>query len=59
MDEGGVAAITASHLRASDRDTALDQLVVSLVQPPQFGYIENVLPSRGFERSNAGISIGK
>lgn len=40
-------------------DTALDKLVVSLTYPPQFGYIENVLPSPGFEKSNTGISIGK
>lgn len=59
MDEGGSAPITASHLKASDLDTVLDKLVFSLISPPQFGYIENVLPSPGFEKSNTGISIGK
>lgn len=59
VDEGGTAPITASDLKASDADTALDQLVVSLISPPQFGYIENILPSPGFEKSNTGISIGK
>lgn len=59
VEEGGVAPITTLHLRASDVDTALDKLVVSLTYPPQFGYIENVLPSPGFEKSNTGISIGK
>ncbi|KAF3836792.1 hypothetical protein F7725_004256 [Dissostichus mawsoni] len=44
-------------LKASDVDTVLDQLVLSLISPPQFGYIENVLPSPGFEKSNTGISI--
>ncbi|KAJ3585332.1 hypothetical protein NHX12_014053 [Muraenolepis orangiensis] len=57
VDEGGAAPITPAHLRASDADTALEDLVVSLVSPPQFGYIENVLPSPGFEKSNMGISI--
>uniref|UniRef100_A0A8D0D5C7 Fras1 related extracellular matrix 1a n=1 Tax=Sander lucioperca TaxID=283035 RepID=A0A8D0D5C7_SANLU len=57
VDEGGSASITASHLKASDVDTVLDQLVVSLISPPHFGYIENVLPSPGFEKSNTGISI--
>ncbi|XP_041821251.1 FRAS1-related extracellular matrix protein 1a [Chelmon rostratus] len=57
VDEGGTAPITASHLKASDVDTVLDELVVSLISPPQFGYIENVLPSPGFEKSNTGISI--
>ncbi|XP_068611805.1 FRAS1-related extracellular matrix protein 1a [Brachionichthys hirsutus] len=57
VDEGGTGPITVSHLKASDVDTVLDQLVVSLISPPQFGYIENVLPSPGFEKSNTGISI--
>ncbi|KAJ4937036.1 hypothetical protein JOQ06_001620 [Pogonophryne albipinna] len=57
VDEGGSSPITASHLKASDMDTVLDQLVLSLISPPQFGYIENVLPSPGFEKSNTGISI--
>ncbi|XP_062240330.1 FRAS1-related extracellular matrix protein 1a [Platichthys flesus] len=57
VDEGGTAPITSSHLKASDVDTVLDELVVSLISPPQFGYIENVLPSPGFEKSNTGISI--
>ncbi|KAM4537427.1 FRAS1-related extracellular matrix protein 1a isoform 1-T1 [Odontesthes bonariensis] len=57
VDEGGSASITASHLKASDMDTVVDQLVVSLISPPQFGYIENILPSPGFEKSNTGISI--
>ncbi|XP_033962126.1 FRAS1-related extracellular matrix protein 1a [Pseudochaenichthys georgianus] len=57
VDEGGSSPITASHLKASDVDTVLDQLVLSLISPPQFGYIENVLPSPGFEKSNTGISI--
>ncbi|KAM6909056.1 FRAS1-related extracellular matrix protein 1a [Xenentodon cancila] len=57
VDEGATAPITPSHLKASDQDTALDHLVISLISPPQFGYIENVLPSPGFEKSNTGISI--
>ncbi|XP_047425059.1 FRAS1-related extracellular matrix protein 1a isoform X2 [Mugil cephalus] len=57
VDEGGTAPITTSHLKASDVDTVLDELVVNLISPPQFGYIENVLPSPGFEKSNTGISI--
>lgn len=59
VDEGGTGPITVSHLKASDVDTVVEQLVVSLISPPQFGYIENVLPSPGFEKSNMGISIGR
>ncbi|KAM4714914.1 FRAS1-related extracellular matrix protein 1a isoform 2-T2 [Anableps anableps] len=57
VDEGGTSLITAAHLKVSDMDTVPDELVVSLISPPQFGYIENVLPSPGFEKSNTGISI--
>ncbi|XP_054912533.1 FRAS1-related extracellular matrix protein 1a [Poeciliopsis prolifica] len=57
VDEGGTSLITAAHLKASDMDTVLDKLVVRLISPPRFGYIENVLPSPGFEKSNRGISI--
>ncbi|KAG7461901.1 hypothetical protein MATL_G00196120 [Megalops atlanticus] len=57
VDEGGSAPITVAHLRASDLDTPLEELEFILVSPPQFGYIENILPSPGFEKSNMGISI--
>ncbi|KAJ8385248.1 hypothetical protein AAFF_G00191250 [Aldrovandia affinis] len=58
VDEGGSAPITVAHLGASDMDTPLEELELILVSPPQFGYIENILPSPGFEKSNMGISIG-
>ncbi|XP_021236603.1 FRAS1-related extracellular matrix protein 1 isoform X3 [Numida meleagris] len=57
VEEGSSAALTSNHLLASDPDTTADDLEFVLVSPPQFGYIENVLPSPGFEKSNIGISI--
>ncbi|XP_060694769.1 FRAS1-related extracellular matrix protein 1a isoform X2 [Hemiscyllium ocellatum] len=57
VDEGLSAAITAGHLCASDLDTANDELTFVLWSSPQFGYIENTLPSPGYEKSNVGISI--
>lgn len=59
VDEGGSGSITTFHVKASDMDTVEDELTISLISPPQFGYIENVLPSPGFEKSNTGISIGE
>lgn len=59
VDEGSYAPITSSHLKACDVDTVLPELVVILVSAPQFGYIENDLPSPGFEKRNTGISIGE
>ncbi|NXO31726.1 FREM1 protein, partial [Cisticola juncidis] len=58
VEEGSSAALTTSHLFATDPDTPADDLEFVLVSPPQFGYIENILPSPGFEKSNIGISIG-
>ncbi|XP_048451321.1 FRAS1-related extracellular matrix protein 1a isoform X2 [Rhincodon typus] len=57
VEEGSSAAITVSHLCASDPDTASDELIFVLWSPPQFGYIENTLPSPGYEKSNVGISV--
>ncbi|KAM3843674.1 FRAS1-related extracellular matrix protein 1 [Vipera latastei] len=57
VQEGASAAITSKHLYATDLDTKADDLRFVLTSPPQFGYIENILPSPGFEKSNAGISI--
>ncbi|XP_039766745.1 FRAS1-related extracellular matrix protein 1 isoform X3 [Ornithorhynchus anatinus] len=57
VDESFSAAITINHLLVTDLDTEEDDLEFVLVSPPQFGYIENTLPTPGFEKSNIGISI--
>ncbi|ROL41249.1 FRAS1-related extracellular matrix protein 1 [Anabarilius grahami] len=57
VNEGGSASITVTHLRVEDQDSTPEDLKLILVAPPQFGYIENILPSPGFEKSNMGISI--
>ncbi|CAH6790495.1 Frem1 [Phodopus roborovskii] len=57
VDEGFSSALTTYHLTASDPDTAPEDLEFVLVSHPQFGYLENTLPSTGFEKSNMGISI--
>ncbi|XP_063107425.1 FRAS1-related extracellular matrix protein 1 isoform X3 [Cavia porcellus] len=57
VDEGSSATLTINHLSATDPDTAADDLEFVLISPPQFGYLENTLPSVGFEKSNTGISI--
>ncbi|KAM4807956.1 FRAS1-related extracellular matrix protein 1 [Rhinophrynus dorsalis] len=57
VDEGKSATLTGKHLFATDPDTDINCLEFILVSPPQYGYIENILPSPGFEKSNMGISI--
>lgn len=38
--------ITSKHLQASDPDSPTEQLEFSIVRPPNFGYLENVLTGR-------------
>ncbi|TRY97444.1 hypothetical protein DNTS_033831 [Danionella cerebrum] len=57
VDEGGSSSISEIHIRVEDLDSAPEDLQILLVSPPEFGYIENILPSPGFEKSNMGISI--
>lgn len=58
VEEGSSATITVNHLIATDPDTNVDDIQFVLASPPQFGYIENILPFPGFEKNNMGISIG-
>ncbi|XP_030062909.1 FRAS1-related extracellular matrix protein 1 isoform X2 [Microcaecilia unicolor] len=57
VDEGSSAFITLEYLNASDVDTHSEELNFILETSPQYGYLENTLPSPGFEKSNAGINI--
>lgn len=57
VEEGKSSAFSVNHLLANDPDTDSNNLKFILVSPPQYGYIENILPSPGFEKSNMGISI--
>ncbi|XP_029473303.1 LOW QUALITY PROTEIN: FRAS1-related extracellular matrix protein 1-like [Rhinatrema bivittatum] len=57
VDEGSSAFITLDCLNASDMDTYSEELIFVLETSPQYGYLENRLPSPGFEKSNAGIDI--
>uniref|UniRef100_A0A8B9KAF0 Fras1 related extracellular matrix 1a n=1 Tax=Astyanax mexicanus TaxID=7994 RepID=A0A8B9KAF0_ASTMX len=57
VNEGGSASVSSTHLKVTDQDTLLEDLQLILISPPQFGYIENILPTPGFEKSNMGISI--
>nr|XP_032822130.1 FRAS1-related extracellular matrix protein 1 [Petromyzon marinus]XP_032822131.1 FRAS1-related extracellular matrix protein 1 [Petromyzon marinus] len=58
VEEAGRVRVSAEHLTALDPDTPAEQLLLVLVAPPRFGFMENTRPSPGHERSNAGISVG-
>lgn len=59
VDEGASACLCGGVLMATDPDSHPDQLMFHLVTPPQYGFLENTLPSPGFEKSNAGLQVGQ
>ncbi|KAB5559145.1 hypothetical protein PHYPO_G00025590 [Pangasianodon hypophthalmus] len=57
VDEGSAVCLCGDLLTATDPDTKPDHLNFFLEIPPQYGFLENTLPSPGFEKSNAGIQV--
>ncbi|XP_036442581.1 FRAS1-related extracellular matrix protein 1b isoform X2 [Colossoma macropomum] len=57
VDEGSSVCLCGGVLAATDPDTKPEQLIFQLESPPQYGFLENTLPSPGFEKSNAGIRV--
>ncbi len=57
VDEGEKATITLNHLSATDIDSVDDDIVCTVVVQTTNGYIENISPSPGSEKSRAGIAI--
>lgn len=59
VDEGSSVCLCGDVLAAADPDTKPEQLIFHVESPPQHGFLENTLPSPGFEKSNAGIRVGQ
>nr|XP_061790288.1 FRAS1-related extracellular matrix protein 1-like [Nerophis lumbriciformis] len=57
VDEGSRACLCEGVLGASDPDTDPEQLTFHLDAKPLHGFLENVQPTPGYEKSNAGIPI--
>ncbi|XP_062868751.1 FRAS1-related extracellular matrix protein 1b [Trichomycterus rosablanca] len=57
VDEGSAACLCNGVLKAEDPDTNPDQLIYHVESPPRYGFLENTLPTPGFEKSNAGIQV--
>uniref|UniRef100_A0A8C3BA83 FRAS1 related extracellular matrix 2 n=1 Tax=Cairina moschata TaxID=8855 RepID=A0A8C3BA83_CAIMO len=55
--EGDKRVITSAHLRAEDVDTPTDDILCTIVAQPTSGYVENISPAPGSEKSRAGIAI--
>lgn len=57
VPEGQKNTLTADVISALDRDSTMDQLTFHIVLEPTWGYVENVRPNPGSEKSNAGKPI--
>ncbi|KAM5147251.1 FRAS1-related extracellular matrix protein 2 [Callospermophilus lateralis] len=55
--EGDKGVITSMHIGAEDTDSLEDELLCTIVIQPTSGYVENISPAPGSEKSRAGIAI--
>ncbi|XP_037655980.1 FRAS1-related extracellular matrix protein 2 isoform X2 [Choloepus didactylus] len=55
--EGEKGVITSAHLSAEDVDSPTGDILCIIVTQPASGYVENVSPAPGSEKSRAGIAV--
>lgn len=55
--EGEKNAIQILHISADDVDTPIDDLLCTIIAQPSSGYLENISPAPGSEKSRTGIAI--
>uniref|UniRef100_H3CX40 FRAS1 related extracellular matrix 2a n=1 Tax=Tetraodon nigroviridis TaxID=99883 RepID=H3CX40_TETNG len=55
--EGQKYNIGPEHLNADDSDTPVDDILCTIIVQPSAGYVENVSPAPGSEKSRSGTAI--
>lgn len=55
--EGEKNVITLDHIQAEDIDTDNDDILCTIIVQPTHGYVENISPASGSEKSRAGTAI--
>uniref|UniRef100_A0A3Q2CRS4 Fras1 related extracellular matrix 3 n=1 Tax=Cyprinodon variegatus TaxID=28743 RepID=A0A3Q2CRS4_CYPVA len=55
--EGEKNVITINHIQAEDVDTNNDDILCTIIVQPTFGYVENISPATGSEKSRTGTAI--
>ncbi|KAM4627826.1 FRAS1-related extracellular matrix protein 2b [Polymixia lowei] len=55
--EGGKNVIEILHISADDVDTPNDDLLCTIIVQPTSGYVENISPAPGSEKSRSGTAI--
>lgn len=57
VDEGSKTSFNPSHLEINDADTSPEDIICRIDPQPEFGFLENVSPLPGSEKSRAGEAI--
>ncbi|XP_072552171.1 FRAS1-related extracellular matrix protein 2-like [Salminus brasiliensis] len=57
VEEGGKNIISVENIQAQDFDTESDGILCTILVQPSFGFVENVSPAPGYEKSRAGFAI--
>lgn len=57
VQEGGKFKLSEDVLTGDDLDTDANSIVIMITAQPQWGYLENITPNPGSEKSNAGNQI--
>ncbi|XP_028838984.1 FRAS1-related extracellular matrix protein 2a [Denticeps clupeoides] len=55
--EGEKSSISGHHISAKDLDTAAEDILCTVVLQPASGYLENISPAPGSERSRTGTAV--
>ncbi|XP_057694497.1 FRAS1-related extracellular matrix protein 2-like [Corythoichthys intestinalis] len=57
VTEGEKNAILTHHITADDIDTLVEDLLCTIIVQPTSGYVENISPAPGSEKSRSGTAI--
>lgn len=57
VDEGSTVPVTFDNINVTDEDTNDDDILCTIISPTQYGYLENISPAPGSEKSRAGQPI--
>ncbi|XP_070839908.1 FRAS1-related extracellular matrix protein 2a [Chaetodon trifascialis] len=57
VTEGEKNGIGPQHLNADDNDTPIDDILCTIIVQPTTGYVENISPAPGSEKSRSGTAI--